>query len=167
MGSFDAAGSLVNSVLRCSWYLVTRCLSEIRAARERGTGRREVTALTQSRGLREARRVALRRHIMPALLLVAASRAVRTTPDSSRLRLDSIRFDSTRLECTSLTQKSSRSRHTDNDNPTSAQPSTIDIYRQYSDIDIIRDDRDLTECIFRLRLLKTPPADTTAAIFEL
>jgi len=27
-------GRLVNSVLRCSWYLVTRCLSEIRAVHE-------------------------------------------------------------------------------------------------------------------------------------
>lgn len=30
-----AGASLLNSVLRCSWYLVTRCLSEIRAVRAR------------------------------------------------------------------------------------------------------------------------------------
>lgn len=109
-----AAASLVNSVLRCSWYLVTRCLSEIRAARTRGGEQQPrdsdaVTRLWEAR--RASRRLALprlvspplasrlRRHIMPACARRCRRQLVRTT--SSRLdstRLDSIRLDSTRLK---------------------------------------------------------------------
>jgi len=97
-GGLSAAASLVNSVLRCSWYLVTRCLSEIRAVHERrgGSTVRFWRSHAAARGtpLRSApcraapRRTSwLRRYIMPA----CARRRCGAND------LDSIRFDSTRL----------------------------------------------------------------------
>lgn len=110
-----AAASLVNSVLRCSWYLVTRCLSEIRAARTRGGEQQPrdsdaVTRLWEAR--RASRRLALPRLVSPrpASPRLAAAPAYYAGLCSSlpprgwceRPRLDSTRLDSTRLDSTRL-----------------------------------------------------------------
>lgn len=79
--------------------LLVRDQGRVRAERAvEGRGEKESrSSLTQSRGCE--RRAASRRDfagILCRLLLVAASRTVRTTSDSSRL--DSIRFDPTRVQ---------------------------------------------------------------------
>lgn len=125
------AASLVNSVLRCSWYLVTRCLSEIRAARTRGGEQQPrdsdaVTRLWEAR--RASRRPAspplalrlllasprlasrLRRHIMPACSsLPPCGWCERPRLDSTRL--DSIQLDSTQPDLSRTSEKRSTARH--------------------------------------------------------
>lgn len=101
------ATSLVNSVLRCSWYLVTRCLSEIRAAHERRESNSRAT-LTQSRCCE--RRAASR--------LVAAAPAYYAGLCSSLLRwCERPRFDSTRLNLSRTSEKSPPHGTADSDNP--------------------------------------------------
>lgn len=127
------ATSLVNSVLRCSWYLVTRCLSEIRAAHER-RGATAARLWRSHAAVRDAPRVAsrrvssrLRRHIMPA-----CARRCRGANDLGSTRLDS-----------TWVARRRRARRTAP--PTAITltyvrgPLGIATYCQYSDIDIIRD----------------------------
>lgn len=108
----DSAASLVNSVLRCSWYLVTRCLSEIRAVHE---GRGGATVRFW-RSHAAARGTPLRSTPLHSVPRVATAPAYYVGLCSS-LRCERPRLDSTRLESRVYVGEESLGRHADNDNP--------------------------------------------------